>query len=77
MPEPKIPMHRLDIDALTDAIDNPTEAVQYCVVGPRGDRQVFDDQSWVADGRALSWAEDGAHVEQRTITITYGEWNRS
>ncbi len=79
MPEPKIiPSHTLSIEALTESPGvNPVSAVQYCVVGANGRRYIYGDQSWVAAGHAVDEAHPGGHVEQRTITITYGEWNRS
>jgi len=68
-----IPLHRLDIPALTDEPgDNPSTAVQYSVVVD-GKREMDSDQRWMADGRAL-WVYEGGRIECRDITISYGEW---
>lgn len=69
-----IPSYSLDITGLTDEFVDPTSAVQFCIVDRDGERRVYGDQSWVADGRALAHHE-GGHIESRTITITYGEWS--
>lgn len=70
-----IPFLTLSIDALTDQTgENPTGAVQYCVVGAFGERHVYGDQGWVASGQAVIDAHPGGHVEYRTVTISYGAW---
>jgi len=70
-----VPSRVLDIVGLTDEETDPTTAIQYAVRTPDGRQHLYGDQSWVAFGRAIS---DGSHpggvVVQRTITITYGEW---
>lgn len=65
--------HRFDLDALTDQIEDPTEAVQFCVL-VAGKRQVYGDQQWVRDGRAVRDVYPEGRTQRRTITITYGEW---
>lgn len=71
-----IPSYSLDITGLTESRDdNPTSAVQYCVVDEKGIRRVYGDQEWVVSGQAVIDAHPGGRVEQRTITITYGEWS--
>lgn len=68
------PRH-LSLNALTYHNDDPTEAVQYCIVGANGRRYVYGDQEWVASGAAIEDSHPGGHVEKRTISITYGEWS--
>jgi hypothetical protein len=71
-----IPSYSLDITALTETRDdNPTSAVQYCVVDTFGGRHVYGDQNWVASGQAVIDAHFDGHIEQRTISISYGEWS--
>ena len=76
MPEPKtIPSFSLEITGLTWVRDdNPTGGIQYCAVDELGVRHIYGDQEWVMSGQAIIDAHPGGHVEQRTITITYGEW---
>jgi hypothetical protein len=76
LPEPaRIPRHRLNIDALTDDIEDPTAAVQYAVRDRQGELHVDGDQQWVADGRALRDGHDGnGTTMRRTVTISYGAW---
>lgn len=65
--------HSLQIDALTDQIDDPTDAMQYCVLD-KGERHVYGDQSWVRWGGAVRDSHPDGRVQRRRITITYGEW---
>lgn len=65
--------HSLDLAGLTDDTTEPTSAMQYAVSTPTG-RVVFGDQEWVRSGQALAELPDGAKVQRRTITISYGEW---
>jgi hypothetical protein len=68
-----VPMHSLEISALTDERDEPRTAVQYSVVD-RGSRHIYGDQSWVAYGEVLRLDHLDGRIECRDITITYGEW---
>lgn len=75
-PQPThVPPHPLEISALTDDNNDPTEARQFGVRDPEGITHVYGDQSWVAYGTCI---EDGTHpggtIRYRDITITYGEW---
>lgn len=54
----------------------PVKAVQYAVVSPDGERVAYGDQRWVMSGRALDDAPAGSRVEFRTISLSYGEWQR-
>lgn len=67
------PEYLLSISALTTEREDPTAATQYAVVLPDGTRIAYGDQSYVRWGEVLKDHPEG-RIEQRTVTITYGEW---
>lgn len=68
-------MHSLSIIGLADDPADPTDAVQFAVQDPNGQRFIDGDQRWIAYGQCI---RDGSHpngrIQRRAITITYGEW---
>ena len=68
------PRYPIGLTGRTDEAADPTSGVQFAVLFPDGERFAYGDQSWVAYGTCLKDLPDGCRIEQRSISISYGEW---